>query len=101
MIWAAIPNTASSFPVDDIKRTLDAMSWVKMSTFHWHVVDSQSFPLQVPGFLELSEAGAYAASSVYTPEDVAGIVAYASAVSAAAQKPQTQLMCPFSAESMS
>ncbi|KAF8901265.1 N-acetylhexosaminidase [Mucidula mucida] len=67
------------FPVDDIKRTLDAMSWVKMSTFHWHVVDSQSFPLQVPGFLELSEAGAYAASSVYTPEDVAGIVAYASA----------------------
>ncbi|KAF9019000.1 hypothetical protein BDZ89DRAFT_1139594 [Hymenopellis radicata] len=36
------------------------------------------FPLQVPGFLELSE-GAYAASSVYTPEDVAGIVVYASA----------------------
>ncbi|KIY69292.1 glycoside hydrolase family 20 protein [Cylindrobasidium torrendii FP15055 ss-10] len=67
------------FPVDDIKRTLDAMSWVKMTTFHWHVVDSQSFPLQIPGFLELSEAGAYTAEMVYTPENVADIVAYANA----------------------
>ncbi|KAJ6622696.1 N-acetylhexosaminidase [Mycena sp. CBHHK59/15] len=67
------------FPVSDIKRTLDAMSWVKINTLHWHVVDSQSFPLVIPGYTSLSEKGAYSASSVYTPSDVKDIVAYAAA----------------------
>ncbi|KAH9990282.1 N-acetylhexosaminidase [Russula vinacea] len=53
------------FPLSDIERTLDAMSWVHINTFHWHIVDSQSFPL-VP-------------HSVYTPQDVAHIVSYAGA----------------------
>ncbi|KAF9046243.1 beta-hexosaminidase [Panaeolus papilionaceus] len=67
------------FPVDDIKRTLDAMSWVKINTFHWHVVDSQSFPLVVPGFEALSANGAYSKDRVYTPADVREIVDYAAA----------------------
>ncbi|THU98929.1 beta-hexosaminidase [Dendrothele bispora CBS 962.96] len=67
------------FPVSDIKRTLDAMSWVKINTFHWHIVDSQSFPLQVPDFPELASAGAYSSSMMYTPEDVKDIVDYAAA----------------------
>lgn len=66
--------------MSDIKRTLDAMSFVKMNQFHWHVVDSQSFPLQVPGFMQLSEKGAYSSSDVYTPSDVSDIVSYAAAV---------------------
>jgi hexosaminidase len=57
------------------------MSWVKINTFHWHVVDSQSFPLEVPGFPEISAKGAYSSADVYTQSDVAGIVAYAAAVS--------------------
>ncbi|TFY71905.1 hypothetical protein EVG20_g1110 [Dentipellis fragilis] len=65
------------FPVADIQRTLDAMSWVKLNTLHWHVSDSQSFPLQVPGFTEVSEKGAYSSSSIYTPSDVNTIVQYA------------------------
>jgi hexosaminidase len=69
------------FPVSDIKRTLDAMSWVKLNTFHWHVVDSQSFPLVVPGFEDLSEKAAYSPQMVYSEQDVKGIVAYAAAVS--------------------
>lgn len=56
------------------------MSFVKMNQFHWHVVDSQSFPLQVPGFMQLSEKGAYSSSDVYTPSDVSDIVSYAAAV---------------------
>ncbi|EEB95839.1 hypothetical protein MPER_05131, partial [Moniliophthora perniciosa FA553] len=67
------------YPVADIKRTLDAMSLVKLNTFHWHVVDSQSFPLQVPGFTELADKGAYAPSAVYSPEDVQDLVSYAAA----------------------
>lgn len=66
--------------MSDIKRTLDAMSFVKMNQFHWHVVDSQSFPLQVPGFMQLSEKGAYSSSDIYTPSDVSDIVSYAAAV---------------------
>lgn len=67
------------FSVADIKRTLDAMSWVKLNTFHWHVVDSQSFPLVVPGFTELSAKGAYSSDQVYTTNDVKDIVQYAAA----------------------
>jgi hypothetical protein len=52
----------------------------QINTFHWHVVDSQSFPLVIPGFADIAEKGAYSASAVYTPEDVADIVSYAGAV---------------------
>ncbi|KJA23996.1 glycoside hydrolase family 20 protein [Hypholoma sublateritium FD-334 SS-4] len=65
------------FSVSDIKRTLDAMSMVKMSQFHWHVVDSQSFPLSIPDFPELSQNGAYSSSEVYSSSDVQDIVTYA------------------------
>ncbi|KAI0373766.1 N-acetylhexosaminidase [Pilatotrama ljubarskyi] len=74
-----LDTSRNFFPVSDIKRTLDAMSWVKMSQFHWHVVDSQSFPLEVPGFTELASKGAYSSSMVYTPSDVQEIVSYAGA----------------------
>ncbi|KAL6304443.1 N-acetylhexosaminidase [Sparassis latifolia] len=67
------------FPVSDILRTLDAAELVKINQFHWHVVDSQSFPLIIPGFEELATYGAYSASMVYTPADVANIISYASA----------------------
>ncbi|KAI0365306.1 N-acetylhexosaminidase [Pilatotrama ljubarskyi] len=67
------------YPVADIKRTLDAMSWVKINQFHWHIVDSQSFPLQLPGFTDLAEKGAYSSSQVYTQSDVRDIVSYAGA----------------------
>ncbi|KAJ3566880.1 hypothetical protein NP233_g6720 [Leucocoprinus birnbaumii] len=74
-----LDTSRNYFPVDDIKRTLDAMSWVKINHLHWHVVDSQSFPLVVPGFEELSQKGAYSALEVYTPDNVKDIVAYAAA----------------------
>ncbi|KAJ3997919.1 N-acetylhexosaminidase [Lentinula boryana] len=67
------------FPVSDILRTLDAMSWVKMTTFHWHMVDSQSFPLEVPEFPQLSAKGAYGSSLVYSTDDVQNIISYAAA----------------------
>ncbi|EIM86188.1 beta-hexosaminidase [Stereum hirsutum FP-91666 SS1] len=74
-----LDTSRNYFAVDDILRTLDAMSMVKLNTFHWHVTDSQSFPLVVPGFEEISQKGAYSSSSVYTADDVANIVSYAGA----------------------
>ncbi|KAH9983700.1 N-acetylhexosaminidase [Russula compacta] len=67
------------FPVSDIERTLDAMSWVHLNTFHWHIVDSQSFPLVVPNYTQIASKGAYSADAVYTAQDVAHIVSYAGA----------------------
>ncbi|KXN85407.1 Beta-hexosaminidase 2 [Leucoagaricus sp. SymC.cos] len=55
------------------------MSWVKINHFHWHVVDSQSFALVVPGFEEVSQKGAYSATQVYSSQDVEDIVTYAAA----------------------
>ncbi|KAF9649786.1 N-acetylhexosaminidase [Thelephora ganbajun] len=65
------------FSVDVIKRQLDAMSWVKQNTFHWHIVDSQSFPLVVPGYEAISSKGAYSSEEIYTPSQIADIVRYA------------------------
>jgi len=55
------------------------MSWIKLNTLHWHVVDSQSFPIQVPSFPELSSKGAYGPNLIYSSADVQGIVSYAAA----------------------
>ncbi|KAK7023082.1 beta-hexosaminidase [Favolaschia claudopus] len=74
-----LDTSRNFFPVADIKRTLDAMSWVKINTFHWHIVDSQSFPLFLPEFPELAGKGAYSSSQIYSPADVQSIVSYAAA----------------------
>lgn len=51
-----------------------------MSTLHWHVVDSQSFPLVVQGFEELSQKGAYSPTKIYSLANVQDITSYAAAV---------------------
>ncbi|KAJ3568850.1 hypothetical protein NP233_g5442 [Leucocoprinus birnbaumii] len=72
-----LDTSRNYFPVSDIKRTLDAMSWVKINHFHWHAVDSQSFAIVVPGFEEIAQKGAYSPSQVYSTHDVEDIVSYA------------------------
>ncbi len=72
-------DTARNFySVASLKRTLDSMELVKLNQFHWHVVDSQSFPLSLPGdYGRLSEQGAYSASMVYSQAEVKELVEYA------------------------
>ncbi|ORY69311.1 glycoside hydrolase family 20 protein [Leucosporidium creatinivorum] len=65
------------FPVDDILRTLDAMSWAKLNVLHWHATDSQSWPLFIPAFPELSQHGAYSSSQTYSRSDITFIREYA------------------------
>ncbi|KAL0064340.1 Glucosamine-6-phosphate isomerase (Glucosamine-6-phosphate deaminase) (GNPDA) (GlcN6P deaminase) [Marasmius tenuissimus] len=72
-----LDTSRNFFPVSDIKRMLDGMSWVKMSTFHWHVTDSQSWPLGIAEFPELAEKGAYSTRETFSPDDVQEIVTYA------------------------
>lgn len=70
-VQQALPPAKTSF-ADNV---------LQLNQFHWHIVDSQSFPLQIPGFTDLAAKGAYSSSQQYSPKDVHDIVAYAGAVS--------------------
>jgi hexosaminidase len=60
-----------------IKHIIDSMTYIKLNTFHWHVVDDQSFPIEIPSLPELSNKGRYSPLAVYTPDDIKEIVQYA------------------------
>jgi hexosaminidase len=64
------------YEVDDIKRTIDAMSWNKMNRLHIHITDSQSWPLEIPALPELTAKGAYRKDLTYSPEDISDIYEY-------------------------
>lgn len=57
------------FPVEDIKRMIDACAYNKMNRFHLHVTDSQSWPLEIPALPELAAKGAHRADLVYSIDD--------------------------------
>jgi len=42
-----------------LKRLLDSMSYAKLNVLHWHIVDDQSFPMEVASFPRLTSTGAY------------------------------------------
>ncbi|KAL2972312.1 hypothetical protein AAZX31_15G247900, partial [Glycine max] len=67
-----LDTSRNYFPVKDLLRTVEAMSMNKLNVFHWHVTDSQSFPLVLPP--ALAEKGAYSSHMVYSPEDVKRVV---------------------------
>jgi len=71
-----LDTSRNYYPVKDLLRTLEAMSMNKLNVFHWHLTDSQSFPLVLPSESSLAEKGAYASHMVYTPEDVETIVEF-------------------------
>ncbi|KAK1968912.1 family 20 glycosyl hydrolase [Colletotrichum sublineola] len=67
----------SFFPVQDVLRVIDAMSWNKLNRIHIHATDSQSWPLDIPAMPDLSVKGAYRKGLSYTPEDLMKIQEYA------------------------
>ncbi|TDG45450.1 hypothetical protein AWZ03_008073 [Drosophila navojoa] len=71
-----LDTSRNYYSVKAIKRTLDGMAMVKLNTFHWHITDTHSFPLEISKRPELSKLGAYSPSKVYTHSDVEDIVEY-------------------------
>ncbi|KAK9291724.1 hypothetical protein L1049_019673 [Liquidambar formosana] len=63
-------------PLPVIKNVIDSMTFAKLNVLHWHIVDSQSFPLEIPSYPKLWD-GAYSVSERYTTADAAEIVSYA------------------------
>ena len=64
-------------PIDVVKRNIDAMAFVKLNVFHWHLSDDQGFRVEMktlPKLTELASDGLF-----YTQEEIRDIVAYADA----------------------
>ncbi|CAN1853264.1 Beta-hexosaminidase 3 [Linum perenne] len=59
-----------------IKKIIDSMTYAKLNVLHWHIVDTQSFPLEIPSLPKLWN-GAYSAFERYTSYDTIEIVSYA------------------------
>ncbi|RZC83982.1 hypothetical protein C5167_046768 [Papaver somniferum] len=63
-------------PIDVIKQVIESMSYAKLNVLHWHIIDEQSFPLEVPSHPYLWK-GSYTKFERYTVEDAYDIVDFA------------------------
>ncbi|CAJ1977722.1 unnamed protein product [Sphenostylis stenocarpa] len=60
-------------PVIVIKQIIESMSYAKLNVLHWHIIDEQSFPFEVPTYPNLWK-GSYSNWERYTIEDAHEIV---------------------------
>jgi len=63
------------FPVDAIKRNLDAMAAVKLNVFHWHLSENQGFRVECKSFPKLHLMGSD--GLYYTQDQIRDVIAYA------------------------
>jgi hexosaminidase len=62
-------------PMPFIKSTIDSLAYAKYNVFHWHVVDTQSFPFESktsPGLWK----GSFTSAEKYSQEDIKEVVEY-------------------------
>ncbi|KAJ3678126.1 hypothetical protein LUZ60_001929 [Juncus effusus] len=71
-----IDTSRHFLPVPTIKSVIDSMTYSKLNVLHWHIVDDQSFPMEIPSYPKLWN-GAYSYSERYTINDAIDIVKYA------------------------
>jgi hexosaminidase len=64
------------FRLSEIESLLDGMAFNKLNVFHWHIVDSYSFPFCSSKLPQLCQ-GAWDANLTYSVENVKSIIAYA------------------------
>ncbi|KAL3838106.1 hypothetical protein ACJIZ3_022697 [Penstemon smallii] len=63
-------------PIEIIKQVIESMSYAKLNVLHWHIIDEESFPLEVPSYPNLWK-GSYTKWERYTTDDAYEIVNFA------------------------
>ncbi|RVX69873.1 hypothetical protein B0A52_05707 [Exophiala mesophila] len=64
--------------LNKIQEQIDGLALSKLNVLHWHLVDSQSWPVQIDAYPEMVK-GAYSTKEIYSHDDIRGIIAYARA----------------------
>lgn len=49
-----IDTSRHYLPVVTIKRAIDSMLYSKLNVLHWHIIDEDAFPMEIPNIPELS-----------------------------------------------
>ncbi|MEO7283770.1 family 20 glycosylhydrolase, partial [Gelidibacter sp.] len=84
------------YPVEFIKKYIDALAMLKMNTFHWHLTEDQGWRIEIKKYPKLQEIAAFRDQSLvgsyntdpqqfdgkryggfYTQEEIKDVVAYA------------------------
>ncbi|CAK9439164.1 uncharacterized protein LODBEIA_P33880 [Lodderomyces beijingensis] len=71
-----VDSARNFLPVNKIMEQIELMALSKMNTLHWHLVDSQSWPVEIASHPEMTQ-DAYSAREVYTQKDVLNVVNFA------------------------
>jgi len=53
-----------------IKRLVQAMPLSKLNILHWHLIDDESFPVELGSHPELAQAGRFSAKQTYTIDQI-------------------------------
>lgn len=64
-------------PVATILRIFDGMAATKMNVFHWHITDSQSFPMESKRLPQMNFYGAFSEEKVYRQAEIDSVIKYA------------------------
>ncbi len=65
-------------PLSRLKNVVDGMERLKLNVFHWHIVDSQSFPFESKIYPNLAAKGAYDdKNAVYRRDEIKDFIEYA------------------------
>ncbi|KAF3482883.1 beta-hexosaminidase [Arthroderma uncinatum] len=73
-----VDSARNFISVDKIKEQLDAMSLSKMNVLHWHLTDTQSWPIEIKKYPQMTK-DAYSRRMTYTHGDVKDVIGYARA----------------------
>ncbi|KAK3814978.1 MAG: putative beta-N-acetylhexosaminidase naga [Benniella sp.] len=63
------------FPLPSLKRQIDALAYSKLNIFHWHITDTQSWPVEIKKHPQMIK-DAYSPREVYTQKDIKELIRY-------------------------